>query len=370
MERKEINDLIIVKFLSGTVTDDEAESLIQYLKEDGDNRLNYFIAKRIWLESNNKSKDNDLVDHSWDRLKLRMNSPENEVSPARTANLKFSLRKLAVAASISILAATSIFLSIQNYHSSQSEAKVIQITAPLGSRSNILLPDGSTVWLNSGSSLSYSTHFNQNEREVKLVGEAFFDIEHQNNTSFIVNASDLRIKVLGTKFNVKSYPEEKTIQTTLVDGKVEVQSIHEDKSTAPVLLAPNQRLIYVKTDQSITLVPYEDNLKEQEGKKDIEKIKTGNIQIHKNIDPKEDISWKDGKLVIKSEPLESLARKLERYYNVSISFQNDSIKRFKYTGVLDEVTIEEVLRAIQSTSPIHFEIKKDQVILSYVNNKS
>ena len=363
MEKKEIDDLIIVRFLSGTVTTEEAESLIQHLEEDGNNRLSYFVVKRIWLESINKSKNKRLVDNSWERLKLRMEESENEVSSARDKNIKFSWRKLAVAASISILVATSAFFGFQNYRTSQFGAREHQINAPLGSRSNIVLPDGSTVWLNSGSKLTYGYNFGKKEREVSLVGEAFFDVKYQNNTSFIVNTSDLRIKVLGTKFNIKSYPDEKIIETTLIKGKVEVKLITTDKSIAPLIMAPNQKLIYTKKDGSTSLDPIK-NLKEPASKEDIQEIKTRNIQIVNIIDPQEESSWKDGRLIIKSETLGSLARKLERYYNVHISFQNDSIKNFKYSGTLDEVTIEEVLRALESTSPIRFEINKNQVILA------
>jgi ferric-dicitrate binding protein FerR (iron transport regulator) len=363
MEKKEIDDLIIVRFLSGTATAEEAEYLIQHLEEDGNNRLSYFVAKRIWLESINKSKNKGLVDNSWERLKLRMEESGNEVISAKDKNIKFSWRKLAVAASISFLVATSAFLGFQNYRTSQFEAREHQIIAPLGSRSNVVLPDGSIVWLNSGSNLTYGYNFGKKERKVSLVGEAFFDIKYQNNTSFIVNTSDLRIRVLGTKFNIKSYPEEKMIETTLIKGKVEVLPITYDKSIAPVIMAPNQKLIYTKKDGSTNLDPIK-NLPEPTGKEDLQEIKIRNIQIVNVIDPQEESSWKDGRLIMKSEPLGTLARKLERYYNVHISFQNDSIKNFKYSGTLNEVTIEEVLRALEKTSPIRFEINKNHVILT------
>jgi ferric-dicitrate binding protein FerR (iron transport regulator) len=363
VEKRGINDLIIVKFLSGTATAEEAESIIQYLREDRNNRLSYFVAKRIWLESTNKSEDKEIVNNSWERLKLRMEESGNEISSSRDKNLRFSWRKLAVAASISILVATSAILGFQNYRTSKFKANANQINAPLGSRSHIVLPDGSTVWLNSGSKLTYGSNFGIEEREVHLVGEAFFDITHRNNTSFTVNASDLRIRVLGTEFNIKSYPDEKIIETTLVKGKIEVKSIHDDKSTKSIILAPNQKLIYTKKDGSTALDPIKYKT-ESASKKDVQGVKTRNFQIVKNINPQEDSSWKDGRLIITSESLESLARKLERYYNVNISFQDESVKKFKYSGTLDQVTIEEVLRALESTSPIRFEIYKSQVILA------
>jgi len=122
-------------------------------------------------------------------------------------------------------------------------------------------------------------------------------------------------------------------------------------------------LVYVKNDRGIN----QDQKINKSGspvKEDIQKVKPRNIQIVKNPHAQEASSWKDGKLVIKSESLESLARKLERYFNVRISFKNDSIRNFKYSGILEEVTIEEVLRALERTSPVRFEINKNQIILS------
>ena len=357
-----MDDLVIVRFLNGSATTEEAESVIKYLEEDGNNRRRYFNTKRIWLKSIKKSEDKGLVDNSWERLKLRMEEPGDEVIPARNISLKFTWRKLAVAASISILVGTSAYLGFQNYRNSQFMTSEHQIIAPLGSRSNIVLPDGSTVWLNSGSEITYSYNFGKN-REVHLIGEAFFDIEHQNNTSFTVNTSDLKIRVLGTEFNVKSYPDENIIETTLMKGKVEVEPIRNEKSVAPITLAPKQKLIYTKTDGGTYLDATTDK-SVSTGKEDKQKLETKIIQIISTSNPQDESSWKDGRLIVKSEPLGRLARELERYYNVQISFKDDSIKNFRFSGTLDEVTIEEVLRALESTSPIRFEINKNKVILA------
>jgi ferric-dicitrate binding protein FerR (iron transport regulator) len=362
MEKKEMDDLVIVRFLNGSATTEEAEGVIKYLEEDGNNRLRYFNTKRIWLKSIRKSKDKGLVDNSWERLKLRMEEPGDEVIPPRNINLKFTWRKLAVAASISILVGTSAYLGFQNYRNSQFMTSEHQIIAPLGSRSNIVLPDGSNVWLNSGSQLTYGYNFGK-KREVHLVGEAFFDIEHLNNSSFIVNTSDLRISVIGTEFNVKSYPDENIIETTLVKGKVEIEPIRNEESVPPVILAPKQKMIYTKTDGNTYLGPIISKPASSD-KEDIQEIETRKIRIINTVDPQDESSWKDGILIIKSESLGSLARELERYYNVQISFMDDSIKNFKYSGKLDEVTIEEVLRAMESTSPIRFEINNNKVILT------
>ena len=219
MANREIDDLLIQKFLSGQATEEEANSLIRHLGENQDNRLKYFITKRIWLASKNRQEDPEFVGNSWERLNLRLEDQDSKGKPASKSKQKSTWRKLAVAASISILIITSGILGIQNYRTSQYSSTEHQITVPYGSRSSIVLPDGSKVWINSGSTLTYGSNFNKN-REVVLSGEAYFDVKHQKNESFTVNTSDLRIRVLGTEFNVKSYPEEDIIETTLISGQL------------------------------------------------------------------------------------------------------------------------------------------------------
>ena len=133
-------------------------------------------------------------------------------------------------------------------------------------------------------------------------------------------------------------------------------------------MEPNQKLIYQKKE---IIADVQTPLEQLESEKEIvnEEIREMSIKIVKKINSEEDASWKDGKLIIRSETLEVLAIKLERYYNVSISFKDESIREFSYTGTLNEVTIEEVLRALEKTSPIQFSIKKDQVVLALRNKK-
>lgn len=362
MEKNRINNLILIRFFNWTASEQEAGSVIKYINENKENRLNYFHTKRIWLESAIKSKESEIVDNSWERLKMRIDGSGNETYVTGNNNNKLNIRRLTVAASIAILCAISTYLIIQNYKFGQFVSNESEIVVPYGSRSNVTLPDGSSVWINSGSKLIYNSSFNR-RREVSLIGEAFFDIKQLNKTRFIVNTSDLRIKVHGTAFNIKSYPEEQIIETTLVKGQIEIESIKDQGDGGRVILAPHQKLIYTKP-AATTLDQIQSEPLADDSLDEIQKTLPKNMQLIQNVDTEEYSSWKDGKLIIKSEFMEDLAVKLERYYNVDISFQNDSIKKIKYSGILNEVTIEEVMRAIASTSPIHYEISNNKVILT------
>ncbi len=366
MERREIDDSLLIKFISGNTLSGESESIIAWLNEEHKNRLHYFHLKSLWQESMADPKDQDFVDNSWERLRFRMGTLANETFTNREKkNIKWSYARIGIAASITILLATSVFFKIQNYRISQFKENLNQISVPLGSRSMVVLPDGSQVWLNSGSKLFYPSGFWSKSREVTLEGEGFFDVKNDRESPFIVSAGGLKIKVLGTSFNVKSYPDENTVETILVKGMVEVNTINEKSLQSPIILAPNQKLTYLKREGSMNLATIiEDGIKQDMSENlKVEIPDLNNFKIATRINPDIFTSWKDGKLIFDGEPLESLATKLERFYNVRISLQDESMKSFKYSGTLEEVTIEEVLRALEKTSPIRFEINKNHIIL-------
>jgi transmembrane sensor len=364
MGKEGIDEALLLRFFKGSATSQEIEKVIHYINEDRENRLKYFNTKRIWLESAIGSKDSDFINDSWDRLKFRLEENENLAKSVDLKKTRHPVRILALAASFAFLIAVSSYLYFQNYRSGRFAATESEVVVPYGSRTNITLPDGSQVWLNSGSRLTYSSDFSRN-RKVSLIGEAFFDVQKLDKKQFIVNAGDLRIRVLGTSFNVKSYPEEDVIETTLVKGKIEVESLKSRGEGRTVLLAPNQKLVYRKNTDRTNLAQA-GNVSPPDEKTDVQSRGNKNMRIVRNIDTEEDSSWKDGKLIIKSELLEDLAIKLERYYNVEIVFQDDSIKNLKYSGTLEEVTIAEVLNAIASASPIpiQYEIAKNKVTLA------
>lgn len=370
MEHREFDDSIFVKFLSGTGSEGEEERLINYLNESAENRLNYFRFKRIWQESKKTSVEPGFVEKSWQRLNLRMDESKNDVIPAKKSNIRILWRKLSVAASVAILIGTMGYWGYQKYQGSKYPVNELQVNAPLGSRSNVVLPDGSEVWLNSGSRLTYNDDFGKSNREVSLLGEAFFDVAHSKKSDFRVKTSDLVIKVLGTRFNVKSYPEEHVIETTLVEGKIELEEIGDKSSLQHIIMTPNQKLIYKKkaenfadkTPETKTIIP-EESIEAVDESVSMES-ELAKVKIINKMDTQEETSWKDGKLIIKHESLALLAPILERYYNVNITFADDRIKEFVYTGTLNEVTIEEVLRALEKTSPIRFTLKNNNVTLA------
>ena len=205
--------------------------------------------------------------------------------------------------------------------SNNTPSERIQIIIPYGKRSEILLADGTHIWLNSGSQLSYPAEFKTDSREVYLSGEAFFDVKPNPNKPFYVITRDIRIKVLGTSFNVSSYNEDNTTQTVLLKGKV---SAGKNQLFAKTLeLIPGERLIYDKNSDNLT--------KDQ-------------------VDVKLYASWVSGYLIFDNEPITEVYKKLERYYNKNILVEA-GLDEISFSGKLDlKDKIEDVLENISFAS--------------------
>lgn len=205
----------------------------------------------------------------------------------------------------------------------ENEVAVNQIIIPYGKRSEITLADGTHIWLNSGSQLSYPSRFKTNSRDVYLTGEAFFDVTADANKPFYVMTRDFKIKVLGTKFNVSSYSEDRTIQTVLLKGKV---SAGKNKLFAETIdLYPGERLVYDKA---------------------------GNNLAKEKVDVQLYTSWINGYLIFDNEPTTEVFKKLERYYNQRI-IASGGLGGNTFSGKLDlKDNIKDVLDNISFASSV------------------
>jgi transmembrane sensor len=237
-----------------------------------------------------------------------------------------------------------------------------EVMVSLGSKSRIRLPDGSVVNLNSGSKLTYPAFFSDKNRHVNLEGEAYFDVTADSSRPFFVHTSDITIKVIGTSFNVKSYPESNTIETTLVSGSLEIS----DKTVGDhgmrnlnknLILKPHQKAVYIKDLDKLTLDDRE------ELKLETNRTKSPRLSIQDQIDIQPLTAWKDNKLVFNNEKFEDLAVKLERWYNVKITIKSHSLKKERFTGTFENETTEQVLNALKIAEPFEYSIDKNEIII-------
>ncbi len=197
-----------------------------------------------------------------------------------------------------------------------------EIKVPLGQMSEVTLPDGSNIWLNSGSSIKYSNEFAKGNRDIYLDGEAFFEVTPNKSSPFSLKTKNLEILVTGTSFNVFAYGNEKQHSIALVDGKVNLLSSTGKKIKE---LKQGQLATYTEGDNTIVL---------------------------SRFDKEFYTSWVDGTIVFKMEKLEDIVPKLERWYNINIQIEEPAVKEFRFTGkILKNKPVEQIFKALQVMEP-------------------
>ncbi|MBN2273579.1 MAG: DUF4974 domain-containing protein [Bacteroidales bacterium] len=241
--------------------------------------------------------------------------------------------------------------------SSAVASKINVLTVPNGSKGYLSLEDGTKIWLNCGSRISYNNFSNAPVREAFLEGEAFFDVQKDKKRPFIVKTSDLRLEALGTSFNVKSYPAERITETVLVTGKLQIEEIRAAHSgSKPITLIPNQKATFYSESGKLEL---ENRQQDTRAESRISAVQ----QVIETVDPELYTSWKDEKLVFNNERLESLTVKMERWFNVDITLKDSLLNDYRYTGKFEKENIEQALKALKLATPLEYQIDKDKVTL-------
>lgn len=201
-----------------------------------------------------------------------------------------------------------------------------------GTITSVDLPDGSKVWLNSSSSLRYPLKFGKYERAVFLRGEAYFSVAKEKGKKFIVNTSkELKVEVLGTEFNMDAYDEHDCVTTTLVEGSVRLSYLKAGKVES-LLMKPAQRVVYNRREGSL--------------------LKTNDTYIQK------DVSWKDGRIVLRNTPLEEVAWTLSKRFNVDFRIEKETLKDNSFTGTFDDQSLTRILDHLRISSKINYRFER------------
>ena len=203
------------------------------------------------------------------------------------------------------------------------------IYAPMGSRVSFNLPDGTTGMLNSGSHLSYSLPFTNN-RQIKLEGEAWFEVIRDEDHPFIISAGNSTVNVLGTSFNLSAYPAEDYVEVVLHEGKVEFSGNNVKEK---VTILPSERLV----------------------------VKCSNTR-KSVVDPAKYYAWTEGKLVFRGDPMAEVARRIERWYNVKIVIADKELEKYSFRATFEDDKIEDVLKFLAMTSPIRYKISPRELM--------
>lgn len=232
-----------------------------------------------------------------------------------------------------------------------------EMTTEMGMKTKKRLSDGSVVWLNAGSRLRYPEKFSSGQREVYLSGEGYFEVKASAGHPFIIHTSKMDIQVLGTEFNVRSYDDEDFAETALIRGAVEV-AMKETGNNAPVLLKPNQKIIWKKPAAAVSAGV---GLKKTADKAVVERQPLSTVSGDSSLI--EEVAWINNQFVFYNETLASLSTRLERWYGVKIVIQNPELREFRFSGRANNISIEKLLDILRKIQPFEYEIRENTVII-------
>ncbi len=326
-----MTDELLFKYISGQAGQDEVKYVQDWSGSSEMRKNELSRIKNIWVLSglNNKIDLNVKeaeIQKIWAKVR-ELNRQEKK----RILRVRWVKYAAAIILLIGLSGAAGMFIS--KYYSTPTP-KYAEIIVPNGERSTIILPDGSTVKLNSGSQLKFPSDFSSGKRQVILQGEGFFDVTHDKSNPFIVVASDIRVEVLGTRFNISCYPNDEIIETYLESGKVKVNL--NDKKHDSILMNPLDALQFNKTTGKYLRYTLKDSRLSD---------------------------WTKGILTVKGETIEQLAKKLERRFDVKIFFSDDEVKKHIYTGSIKDEELRTVLEALKFASSLNYEINGGIVTL-------
>lgn len=329
MEQNNRIEILITRCISGEASTEEYQELQLWIESSKENFTVFQQYRNIWNNSeNNESLRTIDVDHSYHKVMRRVGTKSS------FSTIWKYWRNIAAFLLIPLITANILYFLLRSETPSiEKEPVYNEIYASFGTRSAIKLPDGSSLWLNSGSRLKYPEKFFGNERRVFLTGEAYFEVESNPKRPFIVETSSVTVKATGTKFNVSGYVCDNETDVTLVTGKVEVKMTDDYNNLNSTELEENQHLTFNKNEGTSEIV-------------------TGDTYKY--------VSWKDGKLIFRDEPLSYVVKKLGQIFNVDIELRGEELQNYTYRATFKDESLEEILKLLKISSPVDYiEVKRE-----------
>lgn len=366
---KEILDDLIIRYLLGECSGDESQKLLEWSSLSNENADYFQKFKYAWIASNQLGNEKEFA--AGDDLLARLHNSYNNEKQVNTFNIgdsRFATRRILKYAALVLIIFSIGWLSsrvVSPKAITQNNSLISVYETPVGSKGLVTLPDGTQVWLNAGSKLSYTVGYNQKERIVKLEGEGYFDVVTNPKKPFIVKAKDLNIKAYGTSFNVKAYNDEKEVITTLVEGKVFIEGRRNQKDFL-VEMKPQQTIkylsdkpLFLSDSASIPSSPIDSNSKGPA------KVYADNQPfISREIKNTEIYtSWKDERWIVEKVKINDFIRMLERRYNVVFVMNPDDFSKYHFSGTIENESIEQVLSFLRYTLPIKYTVDKNHIQL-------
>jgi len=320
MNHKSNIEQLISRYLNGECDQDDRQELNRWLSQSEENSRLFFEIKDVWDASLKKEESTKEALLSFYREKALNGKP--------LVSLVRQWKAAAViAAALAIGLFTMVVLNITRNEipSDHMQHSVVTVNVPLGSKSQVTLADGTVAFLNSGSELKYSSVFSDGRREVSLIGEAFFKVKSDTINPFTVKTNDYDIRVTGTQFNVCAYGDDSFSKVSLQEGQVGVLFPGKNE---PVDINPGQELYLNRVERKYQVL---------------------------EVDVEVDSSWKDGEFRYKQILFSELIKRLERWYDVTLTYSSPLLDEMRYNGSFrNQETIWQVLDGLKLTTPIDY----------------
>lgn len=338
---------LLAKELAGELTLAEKKELLNMLQDGNHQNLqqNLHSLLELPLQATGYLKESEM--------KNIVNDINSSIQKDNNKKLiHFNWFKItAVAASLIVLIFAALFYKANNSVIKENES-VVEVKK--GSKSYIELPDGSKVWLNSDTKLTYDKSFGTKARDVTLTGEAYFDVVKDQNRPFIVHTKTMDVKVLGTAFNVRAYSNEINTQTTLLRGSVEI--LLKKTSSEKIILRPKEKVIIQNSYASFDTIA-------KTVSKDVPVVALLKLETNSTDSSVAETKWISNQLVFDEENIETLIPILERWYNVKIVLKRNIPSNKRFTGTFENDKIEDVLETLKFFEHFNYSVEKGTIII-------
>lgn len=322
--RSRMNFKFFARFFWGVASDKEKEQVYQ-------SEESHQMMRKHWEEGKYYSSGERMPGDLFVQIQQ-----EKGLEVRKVKSFQEFLMRIAAVVLIVVGLGSIVYLMVYQSQLLEPQVTYVEKSNPLGQRSLIILPDDSRVWLNADSKIRYPETFQGFERRhVELTGEGYFEIESKAEKPFHLETGDLTIRVKGTCFNVKAYPEEKQVETTLVEGQVVIMPASRVKE---YVMKPGSQAVYSRLRHV--------------------------LEVREGIDVQESIAWKDGKLVFNNDSFVQVARELERWYDIDIQIDEYLKGQHRFTMTITHESIKRVCELLSNAAPIRYRIEGGKLYFS------
>ncbi len=325
---------ILSKHFQNVAEDHDKDRLRQWLEEDEANPL--LLDELHVLHNLSCSFDRELLpdkDKAWKKINQRI-----EVSPKVDYRFMPKLKFAAAAVGFLLLGIALHWLFGQIALDRGMSGTYTEIVVPSGHKVNATLPDGTKVWMNSGTILKYNGKYNRNRRDIELIGEAYFDVNHDASKPFSVTSGQLKVNVTGTSFNIKSQLNDHLQEITVEHGTVDLYFRGEEIGK----MRANQQVILDKSTGYLS-------------------SKSAQIDLA--------LAWKKNELVFDNTPIDEVVKYLERWYGVNITVDEALMQNRRYTFKVKTESLREMMELMKKITPLTYEVDGKNVTINYLNQK-